>query len=135
MMSDELSCGVKILAWQYEEIEKLVVKLYKEQNIRSVPIDPFEIVKNRGYITVPFSRFKNKRPECADENSDAFSFFEPESKTYYIAYNDDKPLRRIRFTLMHEVGHIDLGHKSESALARKMADTYAGYALAPVSAY
>ncbi len=32
---------------------------------------------------------------------------------------------------MHEVGHIDLGHKCESDLARKMADYYAGYALAP----
>ena len=32
---------------------------------------------------------------------------------------------------MHEIGHIDLGHKGESDLARKMADFYAGYALAP----
>ena len=52
-------------------------------------------------------------------------------QTHLIIYNDEKPLPRIRFTLMHELGHIDLGHKGESDLARREADAYAGYALAP----
>ena len=32
---------------------------------------------------------------------------------------------------MHEIGHIGLGHRSESDLARREADYFAGYALAP----
>ena len=32
---------------------------------------------------------------------------------------------------MHEIGHYVLGHKEPSALAEKMADYFAGYALAP----
>lgn len=64
-----------------------------------------------------------------DEN-DAFSFFSPKDKTYIIAYDVEKSLLRLRFTLMHEIGHIELGHKCESNLARRMADYYAGYALA-----
>lgn len=122
----------KIPPWKYEEIERKVVNLYIEQNIHRMPIDPFAIIRNRGYILVPFSKFnKENRPECVDEKNDAFSFYVPELKNYVIVYNDNKSLPRIRFTLMHELGHIDLGHKSESELAKKMADYYAGYALAP----
>ena len=81
---------------------------------------------------MPFSKLdKFNCPEVIDNNNDAFSFYMPELKNYIIVYNDDKPLPRIRFTLMHEIGHISLGHKGESDLARRMADYYAGYALAP----
>ena len=30
-----------------------------------------------------------------------------------IYYNDNKPTRRIRFTIAHEIGHILLGHLSQ----------------------
>lgn len=97
-----------------------------------MPIDPFNIIKNKGYVLIPFSKFEpDNRPDCIDEDNDAFSFYDPTMKTQVIVYNDEKPLNRIRFTLMHELGHIDLGHKCESDLAKKMADYYAGYALAP----
>ena len=131
-MMDERGVAVKIPPWKYAEIEEKVVELYVEQGIHSLPIDPFAIIKQRGYVMVPFSKVDGSdRPEAMDDNKDAFSFYSPELKTYVIVYNDDKPLSRIRFTLMHEVGHIDLDHKSESDLARKMADYYAGYSLAP----
>lgn len=132
MIDDEMISGVKIPPSIYEEIEKCVVDLYVEQDIHNIPIDPFSIIKNRGYVLIPFSTFElNNRPDCIDEDNDAFSFYDPKIKTQVIVYNDEKPLNRIRFTLMHELGHIDLGHKCESDLARKMADYYAGYALAP----
>ncbi len=132
MIDEERTRAVRIPPWKYDEIEKRVVDLYIEQNIHSVPIDPFAIIKNRGYVLVPFSKFgQDSRPDCIDENNDAFSFYVPELKNYVIVYNDNKSLPRIRFTLMHELGHIDLGHKGESDLSKKMADYYAGYALAP----
>ena len=132
MIDNESACDAKIPSWKYEDIERRVTKLYEEQSINRLPIDPFEIIKKRGYMPIPFSAFeKGDLPECANEDNDAFSFYAPTLKTYVIVYNDKKPLRRIRFTLMHEIGHIDLGHKCESDLARKMADYYAGYALAP----
>lgn len=132
MIDNEMVIGAKIPPWKYADIERLVVKLYKEQHINKLPIDPLDIIKNRGYILVPFSRFKKGTcPESVNKDNDAFSFCHPDLKTSVIVFNDDKPLRRMRFTLMHEIGHIDLGHKCESDLARKMADYYAGYALAP----
>ncbi len=122
----------KIPKWKYDEIEQKVVNLYIEQNIRKFPVDPFEIIKNRGYILIPFSKLGDVvRPESEYDENDAFSFFSPDDNTYIIAYDDGKPLLRLRFTLMHEIGHIDLGHKGESDLAKRMADYYAGYALAP----
>ncbi len=133
MMDSIRTAKIKIPSWKYEKTEKAVVDLYVEQGIHSLPIDPFFIIKNRGYVLIPFSKLNNVNSQrgILDDNNDAFSFYSLEHKTYVIVYNDDKPLNRIRFTLMHEVGHIDLGHKGESELARKMADCYAGYALAP----
>lgn len=132
MILNDCRYQIKIPPQKYEEIEKKVVELYTAQGIHSVPINPFEIIKNRGYVLVPFSKVDRKKYlDCIDENDDAFSFYAPELKTNIIVYNDNKSLYRIRFTLMHEVGHIDLGHKGESELAKKMADYYAGYSLAP----
>ena len=132
MIDVEPISALKIPPWKYKEIESKVVDLYLEQDIRKIPLDPFEILKQRGYVLLPFSKFNSfNYPDVMDDNNDAFSFYSPELKTYIIVYNDNKPLQRIRFTLMHELGHIDLGHKGESELARKMADYYAGYALAP----
>ena len=122
----------KIPSWLYAKIERKVVDLYIEQGITEIPIDPFEIIKKRGYILVPFSKLQNTFLSREDNDKhDALSFFDPELKNYVIVYNDEKPLLRLRFTLMHEIAHIDLGHKCESDLARRMADYYAGYALAP----
>lgn len=54
----------KIPKWKYEEIEKKVVDLYIEQQIHKLPIDPFAIIKTRGYIMVPFSKLGDVvRPE------------------------------------------------------------------------
>lgn len=58
MTGNESTPGAKIPPWKYEEIERRVVKLYEEQHINKFPIDPFEIVKKRGYMLIPFSKFK-----------------------------------------------------------------------------
>ena len=123
---------VKIPAWKYTEIEKDVVRLYKELHINTLPLDPFEIIKKKGYKLIPFSKIGEEFCNgILQGDNDAFSFRNPQDGNFIIVYDDDKPLLRIRFTLMHELGHIELGHNRESELARKMADYYAGYALAP----
>ena len=132
MTEQENVLSTRIPSWKFVEIEKKVVSLYTEQKIRRVPINPFEIIKKRGYILIPFSEVSGRHcQEYINEESDAFSFYSPEKKTYVIVYNSKKPMYRVRFTLMHELGHIELGHRTESDLARKLADYYAGYALAP----
>lgn len=50
---------------------------------------------------------------------------------YKIFYNDSHCIERQRFTIMHEIGHIELGHKESSAFAEMCANYYAAYSLAP----
>ena len=65
----------KIPPWKYAEIERKVVDLYIEQDIHKLPIDPFEIIKKRGYILVPFSKLKlDFLEQSIDKPNDAFSF-------------------------------------------------------------
>lgn len=130
MSKEETS--IKIPAWKYKEVEVLVAKLYKELQIKTLPIDPFEIIKNRGYKLIPLSQLGEEFcGEFLNGDIDAFSLFNPQNNEFIIIYDDDKPFLRLRFTLMHEVGHIELGHMGESELARKLADYFAGYSLAP----
>lgn len=133
MTKGDQTISINIPSWRYDEIEKKAVDLYVEKQINRLPIDPFSIIKSKGYIAIPFSQIK--RPIVttisSDEENDAFSFFSPKHNTFIIVYDDEKPLIRLRFTLMHEIGHILLGHKCESELAKKEADYFAAYALAP----
>lgn len=116
-----------------EKIERRAVNLYLEQAVHNTPINPFDIIKNRGYEMIPLSYFMSNSTLSQNfiYDNDAFSLFDPIQKRYVIVYNDKKPEQRTRFTLMHEIGHIELGHKGESDLAQLMADYFAGYALAP----
>lgn len=128
MSEDDCKKESKMTSWLYEKIERKVVALYVEQGICSLPIDPFAIIKKRGYILVAYNKVNHPTQKDGD---DVFSWYDPQRKTYVIAYNPNRQLDRVRFTLMHEIGHIDMGHKCESGLAKKIADYYAGYALAP----
>ena len=48
-----------------------------------------------------------------------------------IYYNDANCKERIRFTILHEIGHIILDHSEESDLSESEANFFAKYALAP----
>lgn len=123
----------RLTSGMYEKIEKDVVKLYKELNL-SIPIDPMEIAKKLGYIVKSIS-------ECdIDEivetmkrrDLDGLSYYDKNEKAYVIVLNDScYSKKRVAFTIMHEIGHIRLGHRVSSPLAEKMANYYAAYALVP----
>ena len=90
MMSPARSHTFRIPKKKYDEIEKKVVDLYIEQNICNIPIDPFQIIQNRGYILVPFSKIGDAvRPKSKCDENDAFSFFSPADNTFIIAYDDE----------------------------------------------
>lgn len=130
-MENEL-VSIKLPQRIYTDIEQRVLALYIECGITSTPIDPFKIVQQKGWILKTIEGISCILGESdTEEGSDGFSCYDPERKTYIIAYDSEKPSTRIRFTLMHEIAHIDMGHKQESDLAKKIADAYAAYALAP----
>lgn len=123
--------GICLPQWKKEEIERKVLDLYLKHGVDSLPIDPVKIIKERGYELVSFSKINYDNCLQLNGRSDAFSFFNPQQDNYFIVYDDECDKNRLRFTLLHEIAHIDLGHNGESDLAKCMADYFAGYALAP----
>ena len=64
---------------------------------------------------------------CKMCSNDAFLFKDKK----LIAYNDEMPYYRIRFSLMHELGHILLKHRVSSKKNEDEADYFASCILAP----
>ena len=113
-------------------IEQKVVDLYVELSIGTFPVDPLCILSKVGYVLKTYSELSSESQHMfMTHDHDAITFFNPTIQTYVICYDENKSQERIKFTLMHEIGHIRLGHKEESDLARKMVDYFAAYALAP----
>ncbi len=123
---------IKLPSKVYSEIEERAVRMLQRHNVTALPIDPFSIAQKEGYILKTFSQVDEEALTLLKEHElDAITFYSPKHGTKVIVYNDQTHPPRIRFTLMHELGHIELGHKEESDLAKKMADYFAAYALAP----
>lgn len=122
----------------YRMMEADITKLYIELEL-TVPIDPFDVAARLGYVVKRLSEIENASQilEILNvrnaERKDGWSFFDQELNTYVIIVNDIgvEHEERNKFTVMHEIGHIRMGHKSDSVLAEMMANHYAAYALAP----
>lgn len=116
----------------YEKIESDVADLLLQLNIHSYPVDPEEIALALGYELIPFSKMpKEAKKMLFFKDVDAINHYDPKKKTFVIYYRPDGLKERFRFTIGHEIGHIRMGHKGESELARRIADYYSAYLLAP----
>ncbi len=116
----------------YNKIEANVVDLFVQLNIHSYPVNPMQIALSLGYELVPFSKMDTAaRRILVPKDADGISHYNPDRNTFVIYYRQDEMKERLRFTIGHEIGHIRMGHKLESDLARRIADYYAAYLLAP----
>ncbi len=132
MIDNEYSGKLFIPSREYERIESLVVDLYEEVGVTEVPIDAFAIARKKNYLLKPFTQLKNMAiRRVYGLSADGFSLYDPEKQCFVIFYDNLQCKERQRFTIMHEIGHILLGHKDESDLANQMANYFAGYSLAP----
>lgn len=120
---------------RYDEIETVIVELFKRISINKFPLDCFEICKQIGIRIVPYSRLSEKeRTELSAASKDgccALFEIEKDKFVWVIFYNDKMSKHHIRFTIMHELGHIILDHSEHSDLAESEANYFAKYALAP----
>lgn len=123
----------------YDQIEEDVVKLHIELEL-SIPIKPSEVAKKLGYIVHKFSEIfseENNLLELRSGNDgsrrDGLSYYDPAVQTYVIWVNDIDSIyeEHDEFTIMHEIGHIRMGHMGDSQLAEMVANYYAAYALVP----
>lgn len=108
--------GIRLSNNRYEEIKRVVVKMFADYGVSCVPISGFEIAKKMGVKVIPYSA----RPESVQqlmrkESLDGFSI-EKEEGEWYIFYNDDDEhdYGRVNNTIMHEIGHIVLDHSEDS---------------------
>ena len=87
-----------------------------EQKIGHLPVDSIAVAKSRGYSLFTYLEFcRYTGTEIARlmaRSEDGFTFWSARDSRFVIVYNSDKAWCVIRWTLMHEIGHIYLGHIS-----------------------
>ena len=90
----------------YEKISEFL----NSQNNLEYPLDPFQIIKDNGWLLVAYNENSSKFYEISKEG---FSVYAPELDNFVIFYNKNRQKERIFFTLFHEIGHIILNHHLE----------------------
>lgn len=116
----------------YRRIEENVADLFCQLNIHRYPVDPLSIAAKLGYELKPFTTLEKRAKRMLFfKDVDGISFFDPNQEKTIICYRTALISERLRFTIGHEIGHIRMGHKEESDLARRVADYYSAYLLAP----
>lgn len=112
-------------------IRKKSAEVIIECNVKKFPIDCFAILKKYGYKIYSYSELYEKNKElydmCISYSQDAFR----SGSMKIIAYNDKKPKTRIRFSLIHELGHDILKHKNDTPENESEANFFANNMLAP----
>lgn len=100
---------------RYDYCVKRACDFLEEYEISSYPINVEKIITDNNWGLTPYSLLM-KQFNC-DRNTvirclrSKDGYTQLDDNNYSIAYNDDPALGdRIRFTLMHEVGHIYLNH-------------------------
>lgn len=105
----------------FEKITSCILDVFEKCNIRSFPIDCFDILEHYGYKAIKYSELSaSKRKACLLLSKDACTIEDT------IYYEDGNLEERIRFSIMHELGHILLLTDDEDTV-----DTFASYTLAP----
>lgn len=138
---------------RYEYCNRRACEFLEEFGITTFPIEVEAIILQNKWGLVKYSELMNSFScdlntviKCLGSN-DGYTQFD--GYNYTIAYNDSSELgNRKRFTLMHEVGHIYLGHlkdfestllyrgsltKSEYKVLENEANAFARNVLAPTS--
>lgn len=130
---DEESVGIKIPGRRYDAIEEAVLEMYLKADIHEIPVPMQAIADAFDYEVCSYQMAGGELEETLLQCSpDATTVQYPSHERVTIFYNAGQPLLRQRFSFFHEVGHLILGHKEESALAEKEANHFAATALCPL---
>ncbi|MCM3030342.1 ImmA/IrrE family metallo-endopeptidase [Niallia sp. MER 6] len=100
---------------RYDKVMLQVNNLFFREKITFFPFDPFQIIKNNKWGLTTYSELAEeygvtvKDIETAFQSEDGYTIYDGINHT--IAYNDTIQVQgRVRFTLMHEIGHIYMNH-------------------------
>ena len=115
----------------YNKIVTATIEVFRKCDVHSFPIDCEDLLKHYGYRIFSYKELRDLNPELYNlslrYSEDAFRA----GASKIVAYNPDRPHGRIRFSLMHELGHHVLGHNGASDQNEKEANAFASHILAP----
>ncbi len=119
---------------RYEEIKRTVVNVLQITGFSRYPLDCFALCKASGIRIHQYSESPKDIESFLHLSEDAFCCMKQEgnSTIWEIWYNEHCAPKRIRFSIMHELGHICLDHSNHSNLAEIEANFFATYILAPL---
>lgn len=120
----------------YEYIEEEANNLVEDLGLRVFPLDCFEVARLLGIVLMPYSELpEHARNVSLSKSEDGYSI--KRKGVYVICYNDEKPATRIKFTIWHEIAHIQLGHldgcEKTAERIEAEANHFAAYILAPLA--
>lgn len=136
---------------RYDYVNRKASEFLAQYEINSFPIDPMLIIKQEQWgiqkysdLMIAFNCSVEQVCKCL-RSLDGYTMYD--ENNYTIAYNDvGKTVERIRFTQMHEIGHIYLNHlvdfektciqrggltKAEDQVLENEANAFARNVLAP----
>ena len=115
----------------YNKVVTATIEVFWKCDVHSFPIDCEDLLKHYGYRLFSYKELRDRNPELYSlslgYSEDAFRVGAPK----IVAYNPDRPHGRIRFSLMHELGHHVLEHTGVSDQNEKEANAFASHILAP----
>ena len=100
-----------------------------DNNIKSFPVDPFQLLKLYNVKVYTYSELKKINFDlysmCISYSDDAIRY------EGIVCYNEQMASNRIRFSLAHELGHIILGHVTDEKEKEIEANYFASNLLSP----
>ncbi len=121
----------------FDELKRNVVAAFQKLGYIKLPVEPSELMEAHGIQSLAYqaaydSNSVNSLPQlCKCPSGLSFIITENGHNVRFIACNLQEPSGRVRFTKLHELGHVLRGHLQDSELAEIEANFFARYAIAP----
>lgn len=103
-------------------LQEMAWRFILDECIDSLPVYPTRIINRHGWKLYTYPEFANKVHKSVSAlieefDKEGFVFWSNSEQNFVICYNPDFPPDVIRWTLMHEIGHIVLNHVTVSVPA------------------
>ena len=124
--------GIRLASARYEHIERAAAEILIICDV-NIPIDPFYIADKMGIEVISYTALSNGNNRTYNLllKKSKYAFTATNEKHTIIYYNERQDEATIRNSIMHEIGHIDLGHKEETEVTEAEAKYFAKYICAP----
>ena len=121
----------------YDEVEEEAENLIEDLGLNVFPLDCFMVADLLSIDVHKCSEFSKKDKKfIVSKYKDGFTIFK--KGRYIIYYNDSVGFNRIKFTIWHEIAHIQLGHLEKDCTKSKQrqeeeANHFASHVMAPLA--